>query len=397
MNTKQRIFPEVEKYQQYLEFKYLVKQNIFVLITIFLVGLLMVIYLLLAGYMARIVIGLISGFAAVLIFNVASLAYGMNDYSFLKFNKFITTVSFFTLMLVILLYFKSPSLIPFLFIAYVISAIYKDLKVLAVISLYFVFTLAMILLNYNYLFNFQNNPSPKYGVVGFFVFFFLFLLFVSTYITIKEIKFFYNEISFSKEKQNRNIDLLIELKNDINPDNQNYDMYYDKVKAIFEDFSKKINIDNHFDEKLDIIKKLNHKEAVDKILKEHPDFNKTDIARLENLVLREDSNLTKLALKIYYFNQKQIHKQEIFSETYFESFDKSGDEIEVKIISFVVFYVLLKKGLSGMEPLTDEELYDAIINTDFFHFINPRIRKIYKENSEVFNTIIADVISGVEK
>ena len=397
MNTKQRIFPEVEKYQQHLEFKYLVKQNIFVLLTIFLVGLLMVIYLIIAGYTARIVIGLSSGFAAVLIFNIASLSYGMNDYSFLKFNKFITTISFFTLMLVILLYFKSPSLIPFLFIAYVISAIYKDLKVLGVISLYFVFTISMILLNYSYLFNFQNIPSPSYGVVGFFVFFFLFLLFVSTYITIKEIKFFYNEISFSKEKQNRNIDLLIELKKNIIPDNQNYDLYYEKVKSVFDDFSKKINIDNHFDEKLEIIKKLDHGESIDDILKEYKDFNKADIVRLKNLIIKEDSNLTKLALKIYYFNQKQIHKQEIFSETYFESFDKSGDEIEVKIISFVVFYVLLKKGISGMKPLTDEELYDAIINTDFFHFVNPRIRKIYRENAEVFNTIIADVMSEVEK
>ncbi len=397
MNTKQRIFPEVERYQQYLEFKYLVKQNIFVLLTIFLVGLLMLIYLLIAGYPLRNILGLLSGFAAVLIFNIASLAYGMKDYSFLKFNKFITSISFFTLILIILLYFKSPSLIPFLFIAYVISAIYKDLKVLGVISLYFVFTISMILFNYSYLFDFQNTPSPNYGVLGFFVFFFLFLLFVSTYITIKEIKFFYNEISFSKEKQNRNIDLLIYYKKKIAPDNHNYDLYYKKVELVFDDFCKKIEIDNHFDEKLEIIKQLDKGKSIDDILKTHSEFNKNDILRLKNLVLSEDSNLTKLALKIYYYNQKQIHEKEIFSETNFESFDKSGDEIEVKIISFVVFYVLLKKGLPGMKPLTDNELYDAIINTDFFHFINPRIRKIYKENSEVFNSIVADVISEVEK
>ncbi|MCF7924539.1 MAG: hypothetical protein K9L64_05525 [Candidatus Izimaplasma sp.] len=397
MNSKQRIFPEVEQYQQHLEFKYLVKQNIFVLLTIFLVGILLLIYLIIAGYNARIIFSLSSAFALVLIFNIASLSYGVTDYSFLKFNKFITSTSFFTLMIILLLYFESPSLIPFLFLAYVVSAIYKDLKVLGVISLYFVFTISMILLNYSNLFDFQNNPSPSYGVIGFFVFFFLLLLFVSTYITIKEVKFFYNEISFSKEKQNRNIDLLIDLRKKIAIDNHNYDVYYEKVKKVFADFSEKINIENHFDEKVEIIKRLHQGDSINKILADYGEYSKPDVLRLKNLLLNEDSNLTKLALKIFYFNQKEIHKKEIFSESYFESFDKSTDDIEIKIISFVVFYVLLKKGLSGMKPLTDEELYDAIINTDFYHFINPRIRKIYENNADVFNSIIADVKREVEQ
>jgi hypothetical protein len=395
LSLKQRIFPEVEIYKEKIEVKYLVRQNAFVLSLIALLGLLSMTYLIIVQAEIRMIMGLGAAFIVILIFNIASLAYGMTNIEFLKFNKFITSISFFTLIIILILYFQSASFIPLLFLGYLIVAIYKDLKVLGVISLYFVLTISMLLLNYSYLFDFRNNPSTNYIVIGFFVFFFLILLMISTYITTKESKFFYNEISFSKEKEVRNLDLLIELKEKIELETFEHSNFYEKTKGLFKDFSLKLKIEDIFQDKIDIIDKLSHDIDKEVLLKEYPDFNLDDLNRLEKLILTKDSILRKIALKIYYYNQKKIHEKEIFSENHFESFNKSTDDIEVKIISFAIFFVILKKGLPGIKSMSNEALYDAIIKTDFYHFIHPDIREIYEKNPEVFNAIVLDAFSEV--
>lgn len=397
MSAKQRLFPQAKNYKEILEYKYLVRQNVFVLLLISFIGLVSVLYLILIKSDLRTIMGLSSGFLLIIIFNIASLAYGMTNTEFLKFNKFVTSIGFFTLMIIYVLYFKSPSIIPFLFLAYLVSAIYKDLKVLTIISLYFILTIVMFLLNYSFLFNFRNNPSTNYLVIIFFVFFFLSLLMISTYILIKESQFFYNEISFSKEKELRNLDLLIELKDKVEVEMFDHKVYYDKTRNLFKAFTDKLKIEDIFIEKIDIMDQLSQGKKKIQLLKDYPNLTIQDLNRLEKLVMTKDSILRKIALRLYYFNQKKIHEKEIFSETYFESLNKSSDEIEVKIIIFAIFYVTLKKGLPGIDPLTDEDLYDSIINTDFYHFINPSIRKIYEENHEVFETIVADLLSEVIK
>ena len=88
MSSKQRIFPEVEAYKEKIEVKYLVRQNAFVLSLIVLLGLLSMAYLIFVQAEVRMIIGLGAAFIVILIFNIASLAYGMTSIEFLKFNKF---------------------------------------------------------------------------------------------------------------------------------------------------------------------------------------------------------------------------------------------------------------------------------------------------------------------
>lgn len=395
LNNKEDLFPKVNHYKVDLEVKYLVRQNIFVISLITLIGILSIVYLLIIGAESRMVIGLSCGFILILLFNVASLSYGTTQIEFLKFNKFITSISFFTLMIVYVLYFRSPSFIPFLFLAYLIAAVYKDIKVLTVISLYFILTIVMLMINFGELFNFRFNPSTNDLVIGVFVFLFLTLLMISTYITIKESQFFYNQIAYSKEKEVRNLEMLIDLKSQVESEEFHYQEYFPKVKEMFEAFSKKLKISDVFKEKIDIIEKLTQK--VDKltILKEHEDFKIEDIHRLENLVLKKDALIRKIAMHIFYYNQKDIHEKEIFSETHFESFNKSNDSMDIKIVTFSIFYVLLKKGLPNTKPFTKEDIYHFFIETDFYYFLHPKIRLIYKENPEVFETIVRDVLDEV--
>ena len=394
MNQKDKIFPESIKYKEKLEIKYLVRQNIFVITLISMIGFLSVVYLFLLDFEIRMIIGLSSGFIVIIIFNMASLSYGKTQIEFLKFNKFITSMSFFTLIIIYVLYFKSPSVIPFLFLAYLIAAVYKDIKVLTVISLYFILTITMLFVNYNQLFDFNTTFETSYFVIGLFVFLFLSLLMMSTYITLKESQFFYNQISYTKEKELKNLKLLIELKDQIDLEIFDYESYFKKIHLLFEDFSKKINIDNLFKQKIDILKKLSLGHTKESILNEYKEFTQEDINHLETLVIHKDSLMRKIAMRLYYYNQIDVHHREIFSETHFESLNKSTDDLEIKILTFSILYVMLKNGLPGTKALDKEEIYQVIINTEFYYLLDPRIREIYQDNPDVFEAIFDDAYKG---
>lgn len=395
MSHNKKFFDGSNKYKELLEMKYLVRQNNFVLALIFLVGLLSIGYLIILDFELRTILGLSSGFILLILFNIASLAYGQYQVEFYKFNKYITSLGFFTLIVIYVLFFKSPSIIPFLFLGYLVAAIYKDIKVLTMISFYFILAMASLLVNYGELFDFQTIESTNFIVIGIFVFLFLSLLMMSTYITLKESQFFYNQISFTKEKEIRNIDLLIQLKDQVDVEVFNHQLYYGRLNKLFDAFSSKLKIDNIFKEKLSMIEQLASTHQKDDVLKQYPQYTLSDLERLESLVIKKDNLIRKIALKIFYYNQKEIHQREIFSETHFESLNKSTDDIEIKILAFSVLYVLLRKGMSGYPSLTKDQIYDTITQTDFYFSLDPYVRKIFIDNPEVFEVIYCDAYEGV--
>jgi hypothetical protein len=50
-----------------------------------------------------------------------------------------------------------------------------------------------------------------------------------------------------------------------------------------------------------------------------------------------------------------------------------------------------------MKPLTNQELFDTFINTDLYYFIDPKVIKIYRDNADVFNTIVDEVFGQVKR
>lgn len=330
-------------------------------------------------------------------FNFATVAYSKEHYYYLKLNKYITSISLFTLILTMIIYFKSPSFIPLIFVAYAISAIYKDTKVLIGTTVYFIFAVLMLIFNFKFIFEFQNNIVIKNLAIGFFLILFLLILLASSFIIINEKTFFYNNIAFAKEKEYRNLDLILEFKSKLKTGSISNQDYYQNTKEILQEFSKKIEIEDVFSEKIDILQELDSGKDKKEILKNHPSYSKYDLDRMEKLLIYKTSKLSKLMLKIKNSSTKKYKTREIFSSTHFQSFNKQSDSIEVKILCFVVYYVALKRGLSGMKPLTNQELFDTFINTDLYYFIDPKVIKIYRDNADVFNTIVDEVFGRVKK
>ncbi len=390
-------FKEIIKYREYLELKHLRSKSIIVVTALFVVMLLSVGYMIIAKYNYIDIIKIGLSFFGVIAINFALFSYSLKEGLYLKFNKYISTLTIFTLFLALIIYMKSPSLIPFLFVAYCLTAIYQDIKVMLVSNLYFLFSMIMLILNFPNLFNFNNSSLENSFGITFFSLAFLLMLSISSYIMIKEKGFFYNQISLSKEREYRSIELLLGFKDEPTKYLGDENVFYDKTLKLLSEFSEKLEMTNIFEEKINILKDLNNNIDTNKILEKYPNYSEVDLNRFRDLLIKKESKLYKIIMKIINTDESEIKQREIFSATHFKSFSKQSDTIETKILAFVVYYVSLKKGFKGMNPLRNEELYNTLVNTDYYYYIDSRIMKIYQENADVFNTIIEDAFSEAVK
>ena len=390
-------FNEISEYREYLELKHLRSKSIIIAAVIFGMMILSITYLIIGRYALLDIIKIGLSFFGVLAINIALFAYNDKESIYLKLNKYISTLAIFSLFLALIIYLKSPSLIPFLFLAYCLCAIYQDFKVMLISNLYFIFAIIMLIINFPTLFEFKNSNLENSFGITFFSLAFLLMLSISSYIIIKEKGFFYNQIALSKEREYRSIDLLTDFKEDPIKYVQNKQTFYEKTNELLAEFSKKIDIPNIFEEKINILKDLSLDISNEEILKKYEGYTENDIERLKGLLITKNSKLFKIITKITNTDDSQIKPREIFSATHFKSFNKQSDSIETKILAFVIYYVSLKKGFTGMNSLTNDELYDTLVNTDYYYYIDSRIMKIYRENADVFNTIIEDAFGEAVK
>lgn len=383
-------FSEIEQYREYLEIKNLRGKNKIAFGVFFALMLMTVGYMILAGYPFSNIFPIALGYFILLVANFIFAAYAELNSTYLKMNKYISTLGMFSISTALIIFFQSPSMIPLLFIAYCICAIYQDISVMIISDIYFLFSIIMIVVNYpNILLPLNTTNGSNFSIILFSILF-LMMLSISAYIIMKEKSFFHNQISTSKEMEYRNIDLLLNLKKKTNKEDRNILNYYDRTNDFLKAFSDKLEIPNIFEEKINVLKLLEEKVEPAKILEDYPDFTEEDLNRLSKILIRNNISLSRIAEKISNTKTVDIKKREIFSATHFKSFNKQSDSIEIKIIAFVIFYVTLKKGYLGMYKISNEDIYNTITNTDYYYYIDSRVMKIYEENPEVFDAIISD-------
>ena len=383
-------FAEIEQYREYLEIKNLRGKNIIVSGVFFVLLILTMTYMIIAKMPWSTILPLAVSFLLILATSFIFTAYGEEDFSYLKISRYILTLGMFSVVTAMIILMQSPSIIPLLFVVYCLLAIYQDIKVMVVSNIYFLFTMVFIVLKYPNLLMAQNSASGSNFSITFFAILFLIMLSISSYIIMKEKSFFYNQISKSKEIEYRNIDLLIKLRHQTSKQEKDFGSYYDHLQEFLQAFSDKLELPNIFEEKINILIDLENQLKYDEILKKHPDFTVDDLDRLSRLCVSNKSALDRIALNMSKTKTIDIKRREIFSATHFKSFNKQSDSIEIRIIAFVIFYVALKKGLLGMDKISDEEIYHMITKTDYYYYIDSRVMKIYEENADVFEAIIVD-------
>ncbi len=385
-------FPQIEDYRNQLELKHLRSKNHFILGIIAFMLVLTSVYMLVGDFPIVYFYSLLVGYLAIIMFNIVCLAYGKENNNFYILNKYTTSFGVFSIATAMIFIFKSPAFISGLFIAYAIAAFYQDLKVILISNLYLFFAILMVMWNYPDYIAFQNAQAESDFGTFFFIILFVLLLTFSSYIIIKQKRFLYNQLALSKESEFRNIDLLIDAEKEATKHKIDITKYYKAVDAFTSAFSEKLAIDNVFSEKLKIMMALEKGTSIPTLLSKYPAYSDADFDRLEDLLISNNHQLRKACIKMTKMMDLDVKKREIFSETQLKSFNQPFDTLEIKILSFAVFYVSLRLGNDLQEPLSAEEVYNILVYTDYYYYNDPSIMKIFQENHQVFDAICQDYL-----
>jgi len=304
---------------------------------------------------------------------------------------YINTLGEFVIAITLIIVFQTPSIFTAIFLAYAIASIYQDSKVM-LISNFALFISGFILaFSFDNVFSIPGNSATQNVFIVIFLFLFVLLLTLSSYILIKRKSFFYNHLAQIKESEVRNMNLLMEIEYSRTKKVLQQNEYYSALEKFSNELSKKIGIENVFNRKIKLLKDLT-KYSMPEILLRYPEYTLEQIDEMKYLELAVNKKIRNIGIKASKTRDIEVNRKEIFSESQFKSFKHINDDRYVKIIGFVVFYVLLKMDKLYLNELEEDKIKDVLYNSEYFYLIDRDILEIYLNNNEVFDTVVNDIL-----
>jgi hypothetical protein len=392
-NTSKYQYKQLETYKELLELKHLKSKTLLVNMINVVFAIALVIILVRLQLPSREILGVSFLFIVLFIMNILLTAYPNDLYNNLKIAMYINTIWEYVIAVTLILMFKTPSIFTSLFLAYAITSIYQDYKAMLMSNGALFITGFLLTVGFVEIFSIPNITAIQNTLVVLFLVIFVMLLTLSSYILIKRKTFFYNHLAQSKEAEVRNMELLSEvaLMNQHKPINSKE--YYKALNDFSSELSKKIGIENIFTRKIQLLKDLKKNKPQD-LHKKYPDYTLEEMNQLLQLELDVQKKVRNIGLKASISQTVEIDRKEIFSESQFKSFKHFADERYVKIISFVVFYCLVKIDKPYLKEKTEAEIKDILFNSEYFYLVDRDIIEIYLQNNEVFDTIVNDILKG---
>ena len=325
--------------------------------------------------------------------NILLYSYSNDLYNNLKFSMYINTIGEYVIAITLILIFKTPSIFTSLFLAYAVTAIYQDNKVMITSNSILFLSGFLLTVGYSSIFAIPNSEAIENVFIVVFLLIFVLLLTLSSYILIKRKNFFYNHLAESKESEIRNIHLLSKVSGLNGHSKLNTKDYYDSLVEFSKELSKKIGIENIFSRKIKLLKDFK-KYSLNEMLEKYPDYSLEELNEIQLMDLSLNRKMKELSIKASISQNIIVNRKEIFSESQFKSFKHYTDDQYIKIISFVVFYCLLKIDKPYLKELKEEEIKDILLNSEYHYLIDQDVLDIYMENNEVFDTIVNDLLKG---
>ncbi|TVP96324.1 MAG: hypothetical protein EA374_01645 [Acholeplasmatales bacterium] len=333
------------------------------------------------------VFGLI--FGLYFIINLAFFAY--EDYfNSLKLSIYTSALTIYALAIALIIEIQTPSMFTVLFLAYAIVSIYQDRKIALLNSLLLLSVGSLFVTFYPETFRGSGDYLAQQIYLYTFLVIFVSLLSTASSILIKRKMYFYRQLAVVKETELRMINLIFDLKKQAQSAASHQEDYYEKVHEFTVELSEKINMDNIFIEKIDIIRKLHEGRSKQEILAHHPNHTEESLIELERLVLNEDSRLKNLAYKISQAADVHISRKELYAESHVKTLKKTFDSNYTKIIAFSSLYTLLRIDNPIHKGLDPENIKRCLTETDFYHMMDAKIIDIYRKNTDVLEKIHDD-------
>lgn len=378
--------PHIESHKEELEIKYLKRKTLFVNIIL----ILLVAPIMLTLYYSNIELTtmLIYGLFFVVLFGVNFAFYAYEDYfNSLKLSMYITTLAVYMIAITLIVEIQSPSVFTFLFLAYAVVSVYQDKKAALINNILLFFLGIIVVWRYPNIFKTdQSNIQIIYIYI--FLAVFVALLSISSFILINRKNFLYNKLAQVKETEIRMLGIIQDLKLKYGHQTTGFEDYYKQVLSFSNELAKKIDIDNIFLERLEIINKIDKVPDFD-ILRKHTEFDNHDLEELKLLKLKTHSKINYLLFKASQVGNLQFDDK-ISNSNMFKSLNHVEDTRYTRIIAFAVFYTLIKIDKHYLNGLDDETIRNFLKNSEFLYAMDDGILDIYFGNPEVFDKIIQD-------
>ncbi|MGS0972644.1 MAG: hypothetical protein ACVCEJ_05355 [Candidatus Izemoplasmataceae bacterium] len=391
--TKKYQYSQLEKYKEHLELQHLKLKTIIVNMMMFLISFVVLYFLIRLDVQSNSMIPIMLLFYTLIIINITFYSYDGDQYNNLRIAMYINTMGVYIATIVLILQFQTPSIFTSLFIAYAVTAIYQDYKAMLLSSGLLFFAGLILLSGYSEIFTLVGNASPQEGFIIAFLVIFVLLLTLSSFILIKRKTFFYNQLAQIKESEVRNMKLLMKIEKIKTNKELNSEKYYSSLLKFTEILSEKLEIENIFSDKIMILKD-SRKMSFSELLGKYNTYSKEEILEILELELETHEKMEMIGIKASKSINVNVDRKEMFSEAQFKSFKHEGDHRYIKIISFVVFYTMLKIEKPYLKSLTEEEIKDILFNSEYYYRIDRDIINIYLDNNQVFDTIVKDIMKG---
>lgn len=314
-------------------------------------------------------------------------------YSNLKLAMYTTVIGLYVTANLLVFNFLTPSVFTVLFLTYAVVAIYQDIKAMILSSSLLFISGFLLVSRHPQIFSTTQNGNPQIEYVQSFLLIFVLLLTLSSYILIKRKTFFYNQLASIRESELRNIELMEEVALVKTKTKKDLSAYYNSIEDFNKALSKKIGVPDLLGRKVKILKDL-RTQTVLELSQKYKDYTLDELKELEVLQFDVHKKMQQLSIKASKSLDINVTKKEIFSESQFKSFKHIGDSKYTQIISFVVFYTLLKIDKPYLKKLDETLIKDMLYNSEFYYRVDQDVIDVYLNNSEVFDTIVNDYLKG---
>ena len=314
-------------------------------------------------------------------------------YSNLKLAMYTTVIGLYVTANLLVFNFLTPSVFTVLFLTYAVVAIYQDIKAMILSSSLLFISGFLLVSRHPQIFSTTQNGNPQIEYVQSFLLIFVLLLTLSSYILIKRKTFFYNQLASIRESELRNIELMEEVALVKTKTKKDLSAYYSSIEDFNKALSKKIGVPDLLGRKVKILKDL-RTQTVLELSQKYKDYTLDELKELEVLQFDVHKKMQQLSIKASKSLDINVTKKEIFSESQFKSFKHIGDSKYTQIISFVVFYTLLKIDKPYLKKLDETLIKDMLYNSEFYYRVDQDVIDVYLNNSEVFDTIVNDYLKG---
>lgn len=286
-----------------------------------------------------------------------------------------------------------PGIFANLFIAFTIGFIYLDVRIASINHFLMTLTSSLVLWIFPEILAVEDASITQLSIINASIVVIMMFLFLSALFNIRTKNFNYVKLAKSKENEYRIIDGLFQLQNEVLRDPINLDVFYQDMNAFFETFAEKLDIDNVFEKRLQLIQDLETL-SPSKIKKKYKDIPEEIINELRALTFSSHQKIRYLAYRISQSNSGL--KPLVDPQDAFNSFRHYDDSETVKILVFSAFYIYFRHEDVDRSAMSHDTFVKHLEKSGLDKLVEPKILKSFHRYKDVIETIVNDAMQGVE-